>query len=47
MKKGKAKRYTALQGGEGGSKFCQKVSYVMVERSLTALELCQRLNNTN
>ena len=34
MEGGKANRYAALQGGEGGSKFCQKVRYVTVERSL-------------
>ena len=31
---GKANRYAALKGGEGWSKFCQKVRYVTVERSL-------------
>ena len=37
MEGGKANRYAALRGGEGGgrSKFCQKVRYVMVERSHT------------
>ena len=36
MEGGKANRYTALQGGDGESKFCQKVRYVTVERSLFA-----------
>ena len=35
MEGGNANRYAALQGGgEGGSKFCQKVRYVTVERFL-------------
>ena len=34
MEGGKTNRYAALQGGDGGSKFCQKVRYVTVERSL-------------
>ena len=33
MEGGKANRYAVLQGGRVGSKFCQKVRYVMVERS--------------
>ena len=33
MEGGKANRYAALQGGEGGSQFCQKMYYVTVERS--------------
>ena len=35
MEGGKANRYAALQGGEGGSKFCQKGRYVTVECSIT------------
>ena len=34
MEGGKTNRYAVLQGGKGGSKFCQKVRYVTVERSL-------------
>ena len=37
MEGGKANCYAALQGGGGGSKFCQKVRYVTVERSLIDL----------
>ena len=37
MEGGKANRHAALQGEEGGSKFCQKVRYVTVERSLRVL----------
>ena len=35
----KANRYAALQGGERGSKFCQKMRYVTVERSLSKGEM--------
>ena len=45
MEGGKANRYAALQGGEGGSKFCQKVRYVTVERSLRkALDVSYRFS---
>ena len=33
MEVGKANRYAALQEGEWGPKFCQKVRYLTVERS--------------
>ena len=36
MERGKANHYVALQRGDRGSKFCQKVRYVTVEQSLTA-----------
>ena len=43
MEGGKANRYAALQGGEGGgSKFCQKVRYVTVERSQRSLFKCRQ-----
>ena len=44
MEGGKANRYAELQGGGGGSKFCQKVRYVTVERSPEKIRLKRQSN---